>query len=236
MLNPEYYSNNSIAVFGDSKPWKDNLKSLGGRWNQNLNGRAGWIFPRNREQELMQLISQVNSGSIQPQPFQQTTFQGSIPSPVPLNFNQQVMNPLESLNRLSLSRNLNNTENIQQPIIQQPTIRQPMIQPQRPYTNIQSLQSNTSFPNYFTAADGLTYQIIMTTAVVPTLNQRVSINSGDTTNEYTVSFVKEQYPVDIVKITSNNDASVLTLNIINGNWKVNSNFEGEHTIVFHPSS
>ena len=37
----------------------------------------------------------------------------------------------------------------------------------------------------------------------------------NTTNEYTVSFVKEQYPVDIVKITSNNDASVLTLNIIN---------------------
>jgi hypothetical protein len=231
MLSPEYYSNNSIAVFGDSKPWKDNLKSFGGRWNQNLNGRAGWIFPRNREQELIQFITQVNSGSVQPPPFQ-ATYQGSIPSPVPITFNQQAMNPLESLNRLALSRNLTNSpENNQQP-----TIKQPIIQPQRPYTNIQSLQSNNTFPNYFTAADGLTYQIIMTTAVVPTLNQRVSINSGDTTNEYTVSFVKEQYPVDIVKITSNNDASVLTLNIINGNWKVESNVEGEHTIVFHPSS
>jgi len=233
MLNLEYYSNNSIAVFGDTKPWKENLKSLGGRWNSNLNGRGGWIFPRIKEQELTQLASQVASGSIQPT-IQTTTYQGSIPSPVPLGFNQQAMNPLESLNRLSLSRNLNNTDNTQ-PIIQQP-IRQPMIQPQRPYTNIQNLQSPTSFPNYFTAADGLTYQIIMITAVVPTLNQRVSINSGDTTNEYTVSFVKEQYPVDIVKITSNTDSSVLTLNIINGNWKVDSNINVEHTIVFHPSS
>jgi hypothetical protein len=233
MLNLEYYSNNSIAVFGDTRPWKENLKSLGGRWNSNLNGRGGWIFPRIKEQELTQLVLQVASGSIQP-PIQTTTYQGSIPSPVPLTFNQQAMNPLESLNRLSLSRNLNNTDNTQ-PIIQHP-IRQPMIQPQRPYTNIQNLQNTTSFPNYFTAADGLTYQIIMITAVVPTLNQRVSINSGDTTNEYTVSFVKEQYPVDIVKITSNTDSTVLTLNIINGNWKVDSTIEVEHNIVFHPSS
>ena len=230
MLNLEYYSNNSIAVFGDTKPWKETLKSLGGRWNANLTGRGGWIFPRIKEQELTQLVLQVTSGSIQP-PIQTTTYQGSIPSPVPLGFNQQAMNPLESLNRLSLSQNLNNT----QPIIQLP-IRQPIIQPQRPYTNIQNFQNPTSFPNYFTAADGLTYQIVMITVVVPTLNQRVTINSSDTTNEYTVSFVKEQYPVDIVQITSNTDSTVLTLNIINGNWKVDSNIDVEHTIVFHPSS
>ena len=38
------YSDKAIVVRGDTKPYKDALKSLGGIWNPNLKDGAGWIF------------------------------------------------------------------------------------------------------------------------------------------------------------------------------------------------
>ena len=55
------YSLKALAVFGDTKPLKDQLKELGGRFNPKLthNGtkKAGWIFSKTKEQELNQLIN-----------------------------------------------------------------------------------------------------------------------------------------------------------------------------------
>jgi len=57
------YSEKSIAVFGDTKPIKDDLKSLGGRFNKSLKGpnnttQPGWIFMAKSKPALEQLIAQ----------------------------------------------------------------------------------------------------------------------------------------------------------------------------------
>ncbi|GHU91191.1 hypothetical protein FACS1894155_10560 [Bacteroidia bacterium] len=50
------YSAKAVAVFGDTKVIKDELKAMGGRFNCRLtfNGKklAGWIFPKSQEQRL----------------------------------------------------------------------------------------------------------------------------------------------------------------------------------------
>lgn len=55
------YSEKAVAIFGDTKAIKDQLASLGGRFNMylTLNGKkcAGWIFPKNKEDELRRLVN-----------------------------------------------------------------------------------------------------------------------------------------------------------------------------------
>ena len=51
------YSDKAIAVIGDTKPIKDNLKELGGRFNMHLSCGAGWIFPKSKAQELKQAFN-----------------------------------------------------------------------------------------------------------------------------------------------------------------------------------
>jgi hypothetical protein len=55
------YSEKALALFGDTKPVKDQLKALGGRFNPKLayeNGKkAGWIFSKSKEQELRNLLT-----------------------------------------------------------------------------------------------------------------------------------------------------------------------------------
>jgi hypothetical protein len=50
------YSTKAVAVFGDTKSIKDELKAMGGRFNSRLtfNGKklAGWIFSKSQEQRL----------------------------------------------------------------------------------------------------------------------------------------------------------------------------------------
>ena len=56
------YSEKAIAVFGDTKTVKDQLKSLGGRFNPSLkhNGvkRAGWIFSKKQMDKVRLLLSE----------------------------------------------------------------------------------------------------------------------------------------------------------------------------------
>jgi hypothetical protein len=55
------YSDKAIAVFGDTRAVKDELKALGGRFNPKLSHegekRAGWIFQKVKEQELKELLA-----------------------------------------------------------------------------------------------------------------------------------------------------------------------------------
>jgi len=55
------YSEKALAVFGDTKPIKDQLKALGGRFNPKLTHegqkKAGWIFSKSKEQELKNLLT-----------------------------------------------------------------------------------------------------------------------------------------------------------------------------------
>lgn len=55
------YSEKAIAVFGDTKPLKEILRSLGGRFSPRLqnNGQtaAGWVFPKRNEQKVRQTLA-----------------------------------------------------------------------------------------------------------------------------------------------------------------------------------
>ena len=45
-----------LAVVGDTKPIKDKLKSLGGRFNFRLTCGAGWVFPKSRLTDLQNAL------------------------------------------------------------------------------------------------------------------------------------------------------------------------------------
>lgn len=55
------YSERALAVFGDTKPIKEQLKQIGGRFNPYLNHnggkKAGWIFSKKQEQQLRKLLN-----------------------------------------------------------------------------------------------------------------------------------------------------------------------------------
>lgn len=59
------YSEKAIAVFGDTKAIKDQLKDLGGRFNPALNynseKRAGWIFSKKQADKVRELLTPVKS-------------------------------------------------------------------------------------------------------------------------------------------------------------------------------
>lgn len=59
------YSEKAIAVFGDTKAIKEQLKELGGRFNPalNYNGekRAGWIFSKKQTDKVRELLTPVKS-------------------------------------------------------------------------------------------------------------------------------------------------------------------------------
>jgi len=50
------YSEKSIAVIGDTKPIKEQLKELGGKFNFRLSCGAGWIFQKSKLEEVQKLL------------------------------------------------------------------------------------------------------------------------------------------------------------------------------------
>ncbi len=53
------YSEKSLAVVGDTKPIKDHLKELGGKFNKYLSCGPGWIFPKSKENELKKILESL---------------------------------------------------------------------------------------------------------------------------------------------------------------------------------
>lgn len=51
------YSEKAIAIIGDTKPIKEKLKELGGKFNFRLSCGAGWIFPKTKLEEIENLLS-----------------------------------------------------------------------------------------------------------------------------------------------------------------------------------
>lgn len=57
MLKLIDYSEKAFAVVGDSKPFKDGLKNIGGRWNPRLKCGSGWIFSKKHLVAVAQLLN-----------------------------------------------------------------------------------------------------------------------------------------------------------------------------------
>jgi len=55
------YSLKALALFGDTRPMKEKLKALGGRFNPKLmhegSKKAGWIFSKSKEQKIKELLN-----------------------------------------------------------------------------------------------------------------------------------------------------------------------------------
>ncbi len=52
------YSEKSFAVIGDTKPIKDKLKNLGGKFNFRLTCGAGWVFPKTSLEKVQAALSE----------------------------------------------------------------------------------------------------------------------------------------------------------------------------------
>lgn len=59
------YSEKAVAVFGNTKSIKDDLKQLRGRFNPALKyndgKRAGWVFPKSKREELESLLKEIDT-------------------------------------------------------------------------------------------------------------------------------------------------------------------------------
>lgn len=249
-MQAEYYSDKSIAVFGETKPWATNLIALGGKFNANLKGRTGWIFSRKKEAELMKFIAQAQQGLIQPAApvTTQTNHPIATPKMVPFGQTQAAMTPQAAMDRLTIAQPQVPTPQMTIPF---PQVAMPQIQPvvtvpkplsPKPTTVLPTQPVTIGFPNMFTAADGLTYQIIMYTAPVPTVGQRVTITVGENTLNYTVSAIQKQTaPIDDILISQvlpedaepGTEAPVSRAIIMNGKWQVHC-MQDEHTLTFQP--
>lgn len=65
------YSEKAIAVFGDTKAYKDAFIDIRGKFNPSLKygddeRQAGWIFPKTQRSKVEEVISGIASGKIRP--------------------------------------------------------------------------------------------------------------------------------------------------------------------------
>lgn len=51
------YSDKCIVITGNTKPIKESLKDLGGKFNAHLKCGAGWVFPKKKENEIRSSLS-----------------------------------------------------------------------------------------------------------------------------------------------------------------------------------
>jgi len=67
-INIVNYSEKSIAVLGETKPIKEHLSAIGGKWNPSLthNGEkvAGWIFVTSKREEVKKVLVSYSQGSL----------------------------------------------------------------------------------------------------------------------------------------------------------------------------
>lgn len=67
-INIVNYSEKSIAVLGETKPIKEHLSALGGKWNPSLthNGEkvAGWIFVTSKREEVKKVLMSYSQGTL----------------------------------------------------------------------------------------------------------------------------------------------------------------------------
>ena len=58
------YSEKSFVVTGNTKPIKDTLKDLGGKFNFRLSCGAGWVFSKTKIEEVKSKLNSTPSASL----------------------------------------------------------------------------------------------------------------------------------------------------------------------------
>jgi len=71
-ITVDNYSDKAIIVHGDTQPYKDSIKEIGGKWNFTL---KGWIFHKNKTPIVEELIKKIEEGKIKAVPVEQKTYE-----------------------------------------------------------------------------------------------------------------------------------------------------------------
>lgn len=58
------YSEKAFAVIGNTKPYKERLRELGGRYNPALTCGPGWIFRAGKREEVEKYVAQFGGGKV----------------------------------------------------------------------------------------------------------------------------------------------------------------------------
>lgn len=53
-----------IAVLGDTEPFRQSLKDIGGRYNSDIEGNKGWTFKIGKYEQINDLITRINAGQV----------------------------------------------------------------------------------------------------------------------------------------------------------------------------
>ena len=87
------YSDRSIVVQGDTRPYKEDMKKLGGKYNSQLKGGPGWVFPKTSEKEVndfivggKRLVSDVKSYDDRVKNSDRVSYQDNRTSNIPYSF------------------------------------------------------------------------------------------------------------------------------------------------------
>lgn len=235
-MQAEYYKG-GIAVFGNTKPWKENLKAIGGSFNKNLDGRAGWVFRKADEATVMQLIANANAGVIQPMTAaapQVGAIPVAQPQMVPMGLVQPAMTPQAAMTRLVVAAPV-------QPVQPRTPIAVPM-----PEIGTRSPLLTLGFPTAARARDGLVYQIVMYTVPMPSEGQKLILKVRAAELNYTVAaIVAAASPAPIEEILVRHELpataepgaqeqEALSRAILSeGKWQIQG-LHDDHTITFLP--
>lgn len=58
-LSVASYSERAIVVRGDTRDFKTELRDMQGKWNSRLKGGPGWIFPKKKQDQVLEAISSL---------------------------------------------------------------------------------------------------------------------------------------------------------------------------------
>ncbi len=226
-MEVEYYSEKSIVVYGNTKAFKDQLKELGGKYNPNLRKGPGWIFSKNKENDIIEFVKN-NNGNIQ-------------------TLEQLKLEDINELPRCAaiLSQNLEQFSHAQIKAIAmspQNLNFKGITEPPKPTTMLPSSLIQLNYPNVFTAGDGNNYQIIIYTLPLPSMNQKVTlkVEYADEDVSFVVAAINSPFnklaPFDdilLTKITENKDEEIARVRavIINGKWQI-LHMKNEHDLIF----
>lgn len=61
------YSEKAFVVSGElTRTYKNEMRNMGGKFNKNLKGGAGWIFSKKSQEKVMEFVMAINSGEAPP--------------------------------------------------------------------------------------------------------------------------------------------------------------------------
>lgn len=232
------YSDRSIAVYGDTKNYKAELQSLGGKFNSNLQGQPGWVFSKRSTDAVVNFVDQVNAGTyvaapeiIQIRPTQLPAASPrtiALPSvslssraPLPVKSPRTAAIPLQSMSRIPTMA----------PRVMPIPTSLPKVQPRPTIVPQQRIESTMDYPNRFIGGDGLQYQVIIYTVPLPIIGQTVNVTMGEEILTFTIVSINSGSHIDSIFLNDGESEVNIEACLISGKWKLLGETR-EHMITF----